>query len=452
MSLRLLFDHNAAYVPIDAISADIDRAPEMVTIYPALDRLKAFHERLLSTSINDLIGLCDAIAKAWSNSLKFASISLIPEIGFLPLWMRKNNLMDFCSLSLRGEVASLDTFVSLGNDQQMYRAHPRGTVVHWFSGNTPVVGMLGLLQSFLCKNLNIVKVSHANAGIIPALLEAFASVEYINPDGKRIPGTLLSNTVLVVYTDHEEKNASTLSLAADVRIVWGGREAVKSIVNLPHQYGVQDIIFGHKTSFVIVGAEYLFEESARSIANAIAQDTIAFDQRGCNSPHTIFVEEGGAISPETFAGYLAHALQNATLSRPLRHVEPKDCMDVLTVRARYAMEGTAYFSSDIRWAVVYNAEDVGIATPCYNRTLFVRPIQDVFDVVPFCSSYTQTAGLAVTTRRLILANALTAHGVERCPQVGSMRMYETPWDGMFLMDRLVRWVSVAHPHIVWKEL
>ena len=52
-----------------------------------------------------------------------------------------------------------------------------------------------------------------------------------------------------------------------------------------------------------------------------------------------------------------------------------------------------------------------------------------------------TAGLAVDDRRHALADALTARGVERCPAIGAMRIYDVPWDGLFAMDRLVRWVS-----------
>jgi hypothetical protein len=44
-------------------------------------------------------------------------------------------------------------------------------------------------------------------------------------------------------------------------------------------------------------------------------------------------------------------------------------------------------------------------------------------------------------RRLEVAEALTARGVERCPEVGRMALYDAPWDGMFPMDRMVRWVS-----------
>ena len=95
------------------------------------------------------------------------------------------------------------------------------------------------------------------------------------------------------------------------------------------------------------------------------------------------------------------------------------------------------------WTVAYCESDVGLADPVYLRTVFVRPVDDVFDVVPFCFRGTQTVGLAVDDRRHRLADALTARGVDRCPNVGSMRLYETPWDGLFPMERLVRWVSTT---------
>ena len=120
-------------------------------------------------------------------------------------------------------------------------------------------------------------------------------------------------------------------------------------------------------------------------------------------------------------------------------------MNVLAVRTEYAMRGEAHHSRDIQWAVVYSDEDKGLAEPCYLRTLFVRPVDDVFEVAAFCSSQTQTAGLAVDDRRHALADALTARGVERCPAVGAMRIYDAPWDGLFAMDRLVRWVSDLKP-------
>ena len=116
-------------------------------------------------------------------------------------------------------------------------------------------------------------------------------------------------------------------------------------------------------------------------------------------------------------------------------------MNVLAVRTEYAMRGEAHHSRDIQWAVVYSDDDKGLAEPCYLRTVFVRAVNDVFDVVEHCSPQTQTVGLAVDSRGESLAGALTARGVERCPAVGAMRIYDAPWDGLFAMDRMVRWVS-----------
>ncbi len=126
---------------------------------------------------------------------------------------------------------------------------------------------------------------------------------------------------------------------------------------------------------------------------------------------------------------------------PLAEVDPAAAMNVLAVRTEYAMRGDAHHSRDIQWAVVFADDDKGLAEPCYLRTVFVRAVDDVFDVVDHCTPQTQTVGLAVDGRAESLADALTARGVERCPAVGAMRIYDAPWDGLFAMDRMVRWVS-----------
>ena len=172
----------------------------------------------------------------------------------------------------------------------------------------------------------------------------------------------------------------------------------------------------------------------------MARDAVALGQRGCNSPHTIFVERGGILTPEAFAGLLGQELGRATRSVP-PDVAPQEAFQILTGRAEYDIRGQAWYSEGVRWSVFYSDEDRGLATPCYGRTLFVRPVDDVFEVAALCSINTQTAGLALGERRLKLAEALTARGVERCPEVGQMSLYESPWDGMYPMDRMVRWVS-----------
>ena len=37
----------------------------------------------------------------------------------------------------------------------------------------------------------------------------------------------------------------------------------------------------------------------------------------------------------------------------------------------------------------------------------------------------------------------TARGIDRVPDVGAMTAYEVPWDGIFMIDRLVRWCKLS---------
>ena len=61
-----------------------------------------------------------------------------------------------------------------------------------------------------------------------------------------------------------------------------------------------------------------------------------------------------------------------------------------------------------------------------------------------CSHQTQTAGVAIADdRKERFARRVSAKGIDRVPDVGAMTAYEVPWDGMFMMDRLVRWCRLS---------
>ncbi len=442
MNLHLLFDHEG---PRIGPEKGYEAAPLLPGLEPLVARLRAAQERLRAVALDDLLGLCDAAARSWTQpGDPMADFIRQNRLGFLPLWLRRANLQTLAQRSLRGLPEALDRFVPLGErDPLMIRAQPRGLVVHWVAGNVPVLGFLSLVQAMLCKNANLAKVSRNRPGMLPHLLAALSASAYTNARGETFSGRLLTDSMAVVYAGRrDEAAARELSRLADVRVAWGGREAVEAIINLPRRYGTEDIVFGPKLSFAIVAAERLANQDlARRTAAAIAADACAFDQQGCNSPHTVFVERGGPIAPVEFARLLGEAMETESRRMPLDEVDPADAMHVLGVRTEYAMRGEAYYSRDMQWAVVYSDEDQGLAEACYLRTLFVRAVDDIFAVAEFCSSQTQTAGLAVDDRRRALADALTARGVERCPAIGAMRIYDAPWDGLFAMDRLVRWVS-----------
>ncbi len=443
MKFYILFDQGRAFLPIDGDPHD---CPVEHDLKGLAERLRTGQRILSKLAVDDIVGLLDALASAWSGS-RLPLIKTLNDLGlgFVPLWMRRNSLEKVLDLNLHGRRQCLDRFIKLfPDDKRLFRAQPRGVLAHWLAGNVPVVGLISLVQGVISKNANILKAAHDYAGLIPNMLASFGHVAYTNPRGETLSLKTLFESIAVVYIDRADNEASrTLSSIADVRVAWGGREAIETIMNLPRRFGTEDIIFGPKVSLVVIGQERLADESkAETLALDVAYDVNAFDQRGCNSPHTVFVERGAAVSPSQFARLLGKALSQITAGRPLREVSPAEAMTVLGLRAEYDMRGEAYYSRGMGWSVMYSDEDAGLAAPCYLRTVFVRPVADVFDVVPHCSLNTQTVGLAVDgERRTSLADALTAHGVERCPNTGGMSFYESPWDGMFPIARMVRWVT-----------
>ena len=136
---------------------------------------------------------------------------------------------------------------------------------------------------------------------------------YRTPGGYEITGDELLETIAIVYFDRRQtESAECFSSNADVRIAWGGREAIEAISALPKKYTTQDILFGPKLSMMVVGRDALSSDKAiRKLLRRAATDASVFDQFACASPHTIFIEKGGKISLKEFAELLAAAMEKA---------------------------------------------------------------------------------------------------------------------------------------------
>jgi hypothetical protein len=233
-----------------------------------------------------------------------------------------------------------------------------------------------------------------------------------------------------------------LSKAADVRVAWGGKSAVESVLNYPKKYWAQDAIFGPKYSFAVISKDSVSEDDLGDLAYRLALDASVFEQQGCNSPHTVFIEEGGLVSPRRFAEALGHGMEKVLKRIPKPSVSGNEASTIVTIRAEYDFLGEVYSSQGTEWTVIYSDEE-GMADACYSRTLFVRPVSSIESVLSFISHHHQSMGLsALDPQRTNFAQDACARGIERVTEIGKMSVYDHPWDGMFPMDHFVRWVSL----------
>ena len=413
-----------------------------------VERLKSKQAWLSNQPVNALVGLIEKVSLTWLNDDDLSEWKL-NGLGFLVNWCSSDNLQSILNQSLRYHSGALDQFTTVAgkHNRQAWRAYPRGLVCHWLSGNVPLLGMLTLVQSILTKNVNLIKVSSGNNQALPLLLESFRSVNYETPGGYRINGEDLLDTIAVIYySSADRKNAETFSLAADVRLAWGGAEAINAICSLPSRAGAEDLIFGPKTSCMVIASESIStERNLRKILRKAATDISSFDQTACASPHTVFVERGGLISPENFAEKLGEYMEKALITIPK---DPEDALtvnDIMTARAVGDFVGKCWRSNEYEWTVLLNTT-VELANPTYSRVITVVPVESIMQVVNLLHREVQTVGLAADgEKRLKFAEGATKQGIFRLPEIGRMTNFDAPWDGIFAADRMVSWASLGGP-------
>ncbi len=384
--------------------------------------------------IDDIIEFLDKVGDFWSESQDFKK-HFGKNLNHLVDFMKKYHLTIMLDTALRNRMA-LDGFVKLNKLSVFYHAQPRGLTVHWIAGNVPVLGIFSVLQSLLTKNVSLIKASSKSYQDMLKLLGSFKNV-----NTAKISGSNILKTIAVLLVDRKDReNHEKLSLAADIRVVWGGKEAVDTIINLKKRLETEDIIHGPKYSYAVIGKNTL-DKDINKIAQKLAIDVCVFDQYACSSPHTVFVESGGRASPADFAKELAKQLSLVNRFIPKGKVDPGKSMDIVKIRTRYEFTGKVFSSENTDWTVVYSEED-GLAEPCFSRVVFVRPVSDINRIAELNDRGKQTMGLSMSLpRRMEFADKATLFGIDRCPSLGGMSFFESPWDGMFDLDRMVRWVT-----------
>jgi hypothetical protein len=184
------------------------------------------------------------------------------------------------------------------------------------------------------------------------------------------------------------------------------------------------------------------KQHGKKLAQRLAVDASVFDQYACSSPHTVFVEESEPGDAKKFAELLAKQMDlvNRTLL-PKGQIDSDKAMEIINVRTMHQLIGQVWQSSGTEWTVLYD-EQPGLFAGCFARVIMVKPLKDWHQLAELNDRQKQTLGVAMTeANKLKYLDAITRNGVDRCPDFGEMTWFDSPWDGMFVFDRLVRWVT-----------
>lgn len=338
------------------------------------------------------------------------------------------------------DCAALDGFVQSGS--RRVRAVGPELCVQIVSGSVPGVGANALFRSLLVKGPTFLKPGRGDLVLSVLVAQAI-----------REEDPILGDAVGVVYfPGGSEALEDAALLAGDVITVYGGDEAVHTLrARAPATS--RFVAYHHRISFGVVGQAALVPEHIHQTVSEIAGAVAFFDQRGCVSPHVVYVEEGGASSPQEFARELAHAL--AVLEDHL----PGGTLDPVEASARHQARGTAevmaasgsgvelHHGGEAGWAVIFDPASA-FAPSCVGRVVRVKPVGDVLDtpklVAPF-ARHLQSVGVAGCGDRLPrLAEELAHTGVSRITGFDAMPFPPPHWhhDGQGPLRALVGWVDL----------
>ena len=426
----------------------------------ACQAIKNNRERyLLHRSTHSLVLLLSTVAKEWlqpENNFRKAALEMGPEVlGFSRQTLTRGLDAFFKQVTAErlqalieqdlGQLERLEKFSSSGPEERTSRASlavgPE-MIAHITAGNLPSPTLQSMVLGLLVRSAQFVKCAQGKS-LLPRL---FAHSLY---ETDRKIGACIE---LAEWRGGTVELEEALFAEADC-VTATGSDATLSAIQQRLPQGKRLVGYGNRVSFAYIASEVLTGLNVRKVAERAALDVAAWNQLGCLSPHVIYVQDGGAVSPEKFAELLADALAEREEAEPRGEVAVEVAAAVTSRRSIYEVRaadspGTRLWSSrgSTAWTVVYES-DAKFQLSCLNRFVYVKTVKDLTETLQSADSFRRkvsTVGLAVPVHRAEeMAGQLGRWGATRVCPLGQMQNPPLGWrhDGRPALAELVTWVD-----------
>lgn len=249
-----------------------------------------------------------------------------------------------------GHSEILDGFRPYG--EHFSRASSLSPILHIVSGNTPHAALQSIIRGILLDARNLIKIPSAG---LPEV-EEFLS---------HLPAELRANTLVSRELPEE------WTRQAQAWIVFGSDETIAHFRNR----APARVVFVPHAHLFSLGVVY---ETSPPAARLAAIDISRFNQKGCLSPHDIYVK-GDA---RAFAAHLAEEMEHYSLIDPPHALTTMEAAEVHNLRANYRFRAASdprvqiwESTGSLNWTVIFE-EDAWFAASCLNRVVFVKPLPD----------------------------------------------------------------------------
>jgi hypothetical protein len=445
--------------------ADLPPEAELTAglITEACQTLKRNRERFLEErKTESLVGLLDRLGREWlsdNSPFRQAVLQAGPgQTGFstevlaagLDQFFKQLTAENLESL-LRQELGHprrLDNFFPNEDEGREWRAAMAfgpPLLAHIAPGNLPAPVLTDMVLGLLTRSAQFVKCA-SGAALVPRM---FAHSLY---EADRKLGACLE---VAVWPGGAESLESALFAEADCIVATGSDETLAAIrQKAPPR--ARFIGHGSKVSFGYVTSQAL-ERQADAVVAEAAADVAAWNQRGCLSPHVIYVEDSGGGKAEEFAALLAEKLEAVEKTHPRGPLSAGEAAAIATrrsfyeVRAAHSPETRMWASREsTAWTVVLENDPL-FQISCQNRFIYVKMAADLAQALQgaeLVRENVSTVGLAcVPAQTSDLARRLARWGAKRICPLGRMQHPPLGWrhDGRPPLGDLVTWAEWEKP-------
>jgi len=365
-----------------------------------------------------------------------ASLGLEGDTGLPALagFLRRENLEHLIAREVAHPEA-LAGFASAGGRKHL-RLLPRGVVCHWVAGNVPLLGVFSWALSAVLGNLNVVRLSASQPDALTPLLSRLGEASDA--------GRAFADETLVVRCEREDEEMhSAMSRLADLRIIWGGQEAVEAVRDLPRSWDTEDLILGPRLSLAVVDPSLAGDRAL----SRLVTDIVYFDQQACSSPQQLYVK--GARGEPEFDGFVsrfAQEFERQARAIPRHPLDFGETYQVERDRVRVLFDGgSVEHDAGTQWTVAV------LPRPRFdihgvNRFIQVIPFARLGEIHEFIPENAQTVvTLLDPDGTAQFTEEAARRGVCRFPRPGEGNSFELPWDGIPFVSRLCRWVVRTEP-------
>jgi hypothetical protein len=303
------------------------------------------------------------------------------------------------------------------------------------AGNVFTAGLPPILLALLHGSALVIKASQQERGFPRRFLAALRTAD-----------PRLARSVRLLTVPGEDASLDIAFRESDLVVGFGSDSTMAALRHrVPPPTSLRE--HGHGIGVGYVSRALLRDtRTAKRAATALALDVAAYDQRGCLSPQTVWVENGGPIEIRGFAALLAGALGECERKLPRGQLPPRAAAEQVQWRGVAAATGEIWDGG--RFAVAYRGRRELSPTPGWRNIELCDchgPAEMISEVLPL-GRHLKAIGVGGDQELFQeVAKLLPASLCPRLSRLGAMQrvpLFDVA-DGTAADDGFLRWRVLA---------